>query len=339
MQKNFAPVSRQWQLPIGLQVMWGGLFLIGMLFQKESVRWLVKQGRYEEAWKNLIWIRADSSEKTVEEFEDLKLGIAAESVDKAGLTVGEMLNPVNRKRLFMASILFLFQQATGSNALASFSPQFFALVVGKGNENILITGLFGAVKVVACSFFIFVIADRFGRKILLTVGSLLMFSCMLPTAIVLKEFPPPSGTNPTVDAPSAAIIALIFINIAFYNNSWGPLTWAYTPEIFNTRTRGAGMAFAVAIHWAFSVCFTISAPYQIAAMGWGVFLFYAAFDLVMGAYCAFFLKETKGKSLEGLDREMTHTTVEDQKHMVHGDRLEDSGSEKVNVELKDEGKD
>ena len=51
--------SKQWQIPVGLQILPAAVLGLGLLTQKESVRWLVKQDRTEEAWENLCWIRAD----------------------------------------------------------------------------------------------------------------------------------------------------------------------------------------------------------------------------------------------------------------------------------------
>lgn len=51
--------SKQWQIPVGLQLVPCAVLGLGLIFQKESVRWLVKKERYEEAWESLTWIRAD----------------------------------------------------------------------------------------------------------------------------------------------------------------------------------------------------------------------------------------------------------------------------------------
>jgi hypothetical protein len=69
--KRIAPSARQWQIPIGLQLVPAALLGLGMFTLKESVRWLTKVGRHEEAWQSLIWIRADDSQDTVDEMEEI----------------------------------------------------------------------------------------------------------------------------------------------------------------------------------------------------------------------------------------------------------------------------
>jgi hypothetical protein len=111
-------------------------------------------------------------------------------------------------------MLFIFQNTTGSSALAVFGPQYFKLLVGSsGNRNLLLTGLFGAVKVVACSFFIWFLAERFGRRSLLTGGSALMAICMLITAMIVKFIPTESSNGSNVTAAGKATVAMIYLDI------------------------------------------------------------------------------------------------------------------------------
>lgn len=71
-------VSRQWQIPIGLQIIPAGLLGFGMFTLKESTRWLTKKGRHDEAWESLKWIRADGSQATLEEMEEIRVGVEME---------------------------------------------------------------------------------------------------------------------------------------------------------------------------------------------------------------------------------------------------------------------
>lgn len=59
--------TAQWQVPIGLQLVPGGILGLGMLIPKESVRWLAKTGRTEEAMQSLIWVRGGEDTLEVQE--------------------------------------------------------------------------------------------------------------------------------------------------------------------------------------------------------------------------------------------------------------------------------
>lgn len=76
--------SRQWQIPVGLQILFAGLLGLGTMTLKESVRWLTMRGRYEEAWESLKWIRASEHEDVHFEMEEIKLGVETEARAKEG---------------------------------------------------------------------------------------------------------------------------------------------------------------------------------------------------------------------------------------------------------------
>lgn len=61
-QQTLPAVSKQWQIPVGLQLVPAAILALGLFTQPESVRWLAKKGRADEAWKSLTWMRADSGE-------------------------------------------------------------------------------------------------------------------------------------------------------------------------------------------------------------------------------------------------------------------------------------
>lgn len=79
----------------------GGILGLGMIFVKESPRWLVKRGRNDQALENLIWVRGGDSEEVQDEFAEIVAGIAEESRQSEGLTYKELLLPSNRYRVFI----------------------------------------------------------------------------------------------------------------------------------------------------------------------------------------------------------------------------------------------
>nr|OQO22233.1 hypothetical protein B0A51_10719 [Rachicladosporium sp. CCFEE 5018] len=293
--------SRQWQIPVGLQMLPAGLLGLGMLTLKESTRWLTQHDRHEEAWQSLKWIRASDGDATVAEMEEIRTGVEIEAREREGFRLSEMLSPENRRRTFTASAVFTAQQATGATAFAYYGPQYFKLLVGnKGNSNLLLTAIFGAVKVAACLTFVLFVAEKVNRRKILTAGALFMAACQITTAAVVKTHP--ARGDGTVTSAGIATIALIYLFVIAYNFSWGPLPWPYVSEIFPTRTREPGIAVGVSTQWLFNFIFSLTTPYMIANMGWGTFLLWGLFDVCIAAFAWFGLTETRGKSLE----EITH---------------------------------
>ena len=78
--------SKQWQIPIGLQLVPAGLLGFGMFSLPESLRWHISRGEEEKAWDSLRWVRADSGHETREEFEEIKVGVGLELKQMEGLT-------------------------------------------------------------------------------------------------------------------------------------------------------------------------------------------------------------------------------------------------------------
>lgn len=199
-----------------------------MLTLKESTRWLTRKGRHEEAFESLRWIRADSSQAVVDEMEDIRLGVEMEARATEGFQMKELLQGDNFSRVFAAFAIFLAQQATGATAFAYFGPQYFKLLVGSGNKDLLLTAIFGAVKVVACGVFVLFVSERVGRRNVLIAGAAFMSACQIATAAVDKEIPPPAQGN--ITSSGIAMVALIYLFVIAYNFSWGPMPWPYVSE-------------------------------------------------------------------------------------------------------------
>ena len=209
---------------------------IGLFWQKESIRWLAKKGRNDEAWEALTWMRADSGPEVKAEFNEIKAGIAEEFRASEGFRKRELLEPANRYRLGLAFGVFLGQQCTGMTALAYFGPQFFKLLVGAGEKNLLITGLFGAEKFIMVATYIFCFSEWWGRKPTLWISALIMSGLFVIVTIVNNTTPAPVNNQTT--SAGIATVALIFLTNSVYQFSWGPLPWPYTSEVYiSQRTR------------------------------------------------------------------------------------------------------
>lgn len=296
--QHIAPSTKQWQIPIGLQLIPGGVLGLGMLYCRESVRWLVKRGRNEQALDNLIWVRGGDSEEVREEFAEIQAGIEEEIRATEGLTWKELLLPANRYRLFIAVSLQIGVQLTGNTSLAYYAPQIFQ-AVGAGNSSLLISGFFGLVKVCACFTFVVFLVERAGRRWSLLGGAFAMGSLMLIIAILTATHPPnPKGP---VTSTGIAAIAMVYIEAACYNMSWGPVSWLYVSEIFPSRIREIGLATGTATQWLFNFVFSQITPHAITNIGWRTFLMFCIFNWSLIVYTWVFIKETTGKSLEEME--------------------------------------
>ncbi|KAL4794986.1 general substrate transporter [Aspergillus venezuelensis] len=318
-EKHVEPSDRQWQIPIGLQLVPAGILGIGMIFLKESVRWLASKGRHEEALESLIWVRGgEDTEEVRAEMAEILDGISAEIAATEGVTWKELNISANRYRLFIAITIQICAQCTGNTSLAYYAPQIFGAVGTSPNDTLLITGFFGVVKVVACGIFVLFLVERIGRKWSLAIGAFFMGALMLIVAILAKVFTAdPDATG--ISSPTAASIAMIYLEAATYNMSWGPVPWLYMSEIFPTRIREIGIAVGTATQWLFNFVFSQATPHAVDNMGWRTFLMFCIFNWAIVVYVFFFIKETTGKSLEEMEDVFNSKLVnfrKDEEHAV-----------------------
>ena len=257
-----------------------------MLLVKESVRWLAKKGRNEEALANLIWVRGGDSPEVQEEFEEIRLSIEEESRLTEGVTWKELMLPSNRFRVFIVITMQLGVQLTGNTSLAYYAPQIFA-AVGAGTSSLLVTGLFGVVKVVAVSCFCLFVVSRIGRKTAFICGAAGMGSLMLIIAIIVAKDPPTGH----ITGPAIAAILMVYLEAATYNFSWGPVSWLYLGEVFPTRTRELGIAIGAAAQWLFNFMLSQITPHAVNNLGWKTFLMFAIFNYSLVVYAFFVLRE------------------------------------------------
>ncbi|XXH02971.1 hypothetical protein Hte_009361 [Hypoxylon texense] len=296
--EHLGPTTQQWQIPIGLQLVPGGILGLGMLLTRESTRWLAKSGRTEEALQSLIWVRGGDDAEVRGEFAEILAGIREEERVTEGLTWKECLLPVNRYRFVVVVTLQIGVQLTGNTSLAYYAPQIFK-AVGAGDQSLLISGFFGVVKVVSCLFFLLFLVERVGRRGSLLGGAFLMGAYMLIIACLTATHPPIAGQSLT--STGAAAVAMVYLEAMSYNISWGPVPWLYMSEIFPSRIREAGVAVGTATQWLFNFVFSQITPHAINNIGWRTFLMFCIFNWALVVYAWLFIKETKGKSLEEME--------------------------------------
>lgn len=235
------PVStKQWRIPVAIQIIPGALLLIGLFFLNESPRWLMKKNRKEEALKALAYIRnapPDSAEVQTE-IAEITASVAAELALTEGVTWKECLTPSNRHRFILAFCIMVCQQFSGTNSIGYYAPQIFQTIgISSTNTSLFATGIYGTLKAITGMLFLAFGIDRWGRRNSLLGGAFWMGSAMFIIGAVLAAKPPnPNSTK--VSPASIAMVVHIYLYIIGYSASWGPTPWVYVSEVSSTcRTR------------------------------------------------------------------------------------------------------
>ncbi|KAE9386014.1 general substrate transporter [Gymnopus androsaceus JB14] len=326
-----------WRIPIALQLIPALILGAGILFMPFSPRWLVNQGRDDEALAVLSSARGLPSESELVqiEFLEIKTQYLFEKETSAvkfpdyqdgsfssnfKLGVYEYLslftNPTLFRRIMIGTLTMLFQQWTGVNAVLYYAPSIFKNLGLSGNAtDLLATGVVGI-----CMFLGMVPAviyvDQVGRKPVLVFGAFLMGACHLTVAILIGLF---HNSFPSHVAAGWAACSLLWVFAMAFGFSWGPCTWVIVAEIFPLRqvdVRGKGLSIAASSNWMNNFIVT---PTMIQHLGFGTFVFFGVFSLMGGLFIMFFVPETKGVTLEEMEEVFGATghnlAVEDQQRL------------------------
>ncbi|MCK9641242.1 MAG: sugar porter family MFS transporter [Prolixibacteraceae bacterium] len=263
------------------------LLFFSLFMVPESPRWLVARGRTDEALQVLI--KTSGKESARLELAEIELTLTKHEDS----TFRDLLAPKIRPLLNIGIILAVFQQITGINTIMYYAPKIFANV-GQSNDSALMqTILIGGTNLIF-TLVALVLIDRFGRKLLIQIGSLGM---MLMLAGLSALF----FTNHT-----SGVLVLIFIlgYIAFFAASLGPALWVVAAELFPNRLRSKGMSVAIVSLWIACTIVTIVFPIMLEKLSGGItFLIFALICLANLLYVLKYVPETKGKTLEELEKQ------------------------------------
>ncbi|KAI0038741.1 general substrate transporter [Auriscalpium vulgare] len=294
-----------WRIPFGFQLVPAGIMAFGLLTVKESPRWLASKGRMEDALHNLAYLRKEhpDSDEVRAELTEIEAAIREEREARANLGLREaFFGKGNFIRFVIAFVVFFLQQWGGQNSVNYYTPQIFTSIGYTGATNsLLASGVYGIVKVIATSIFIFFFVDSLGRRLSFFISALGMGTMFFIVGALLKTHPPNTAPGATPAASSKAMAAMIYIYVCFYSMGWGPLPWVYVSDIFPTRTRHYGLAVASSSQWLWNFVVAKVTPTIHTHLGYKMFLMFATINIGAMATFALLIPETKGRSLEEMD--------------------------------------
>lgn len=264
------------------------LFLILAFFLPESPRWLMKAGKAEKAFPTLSKIGGETYARDEMKNIQATLDDVSEKVDFKTL-----FKPMYGAVLLIGIYIAVFQQWSGLNTVFNYAEEIFS-AAGYGVSdtlfNIVITGSVNLIFTLVAMFTV----DKWGRKKLMIVGSV-----GLAVNYILL------GSAYYFQLQGVAVLILVLTAIAIYAMSLAPIVWVILSEIFPNRIRGAAMALATFALWVACFILTYTFPLLNAALGAsGTFWVYAGICAISFVFILVKLPETKGKSLEEIEKEL-----------------------------------
>ncbi len=277
-----------WRWMFGAETVPAALFFLAMFFVPESPRWLVKNGRDRDGQKILSKIGGDRYGEF--ELKDIKQTLQNE-IGKVDFR--ELFEPKMLKILLIGVTLAVFQQWCGINVIFNYAEEIFS-AAGYGVSDILFNIVItGTVNLIFTFVAIFTV-DRWGRRPLMLIGA----AGLAITYILL-------GTGYFFHSIGIHMLILVVAAIGIYAMSLAPIVWVVISEIFPNRIRGAAMSVSVSALWIACFVLTYTFPFLNRGLGnAGTFWIYAGICVLGFIFVKTRLPETKGKSLEDIEREL-----------------------------------
>ncbi len=264
------------------------LFFVSAFFLPESPRWLASVGRTVEALE--VFKRIAGEEVAQNEVKAIEESLARDTVQGGWR---QLLHPSMRKVLLIGVVMAVLQQWCGINVIFNYAQEIF-MSAGYGVSdvlmNIVVTGITNVIFTIIAMFVI----DRWGRKKLALLGA---FGLAAIYALM--------GLFYYLHFTGIIVLVIVVCAIACYAMTLATVMWVIVSEIFPNRIRGIAMSVCTFALWA--ACFVLTYTFPILNTGLGAagtFWLYGIICLVGGIFIVRNLPETKGKSLEEIEKEL-----------------------------------
>ncbi|KAF5269946.1 hypothetical protein FQR65_LT05745 [Abscondita terminalis] len=282
------------------------VFFVAFLFQPETPVFRMKQGREDEARAILKRLRGEKYNLD-EEIADIKKVL--EELKNNNVTLSDSLKKRSTRIAAIVSFsLMFFQQGGGIKAVIFYTSRIFE-DSGSSVSPTQATMIIGAIQF-AATFVSSNVVDRLGRRVLLLLSSFFMAVGL----IILGVFFTLQGTldKDTLDALGVMPIVGVAIFITVYSLGLGPISWMISSELYPTEIKSVASAAAGTFNWF--VAFVVTKFYgdlRIAVGGDVTFYMFAGICVLAFIFNFFVVPETKGKSLEQIQKELNKQTLKE----------------------------
>jgi sugar porter (SP) family MFS transporter len=285
--------DNDWRWMLAVLLIPSIIYTIMALGLPESPRWLLSvKGDEATARKNLAAVGVENIDETIQEIK------TAHAEEKA-IGSANLFTKHHLKLISLAFFIAFFNQVSGINFLLYYAPRILE-EAGFAKDNSLLSSISIGLMNLIFTFVGLWLIDRIGRKTLLIIGS---FGYIISLSMVAYGFYMHS-------APTFMLVFLLLF-IAAHAIGQGAVIWVFISEIFPTQVRAAGQAFGASIHWIFAAVITLVTPVFLDSEygifkdnPWPIFAFFAGMMALQLVWILVKVPETKGVSLEELQKKL-----------------------------------
>ncbi|KAM5346149.1 hypothetical protein ACJ41O_009154 [Fusarium nematophilum] len=283
----------------------------GIRFFPYSPRWLVLVGRHTEALSSLSRPRdlPSTDERVQTEYESIVTEVEFQKIIQEAKYPGvsgakleallwlDLFDRRKWRRTVVGCGVCFFQQFSGINAFIYYAPTLFRSIGQSDEMSLILSGVFNILQLVAVAV-CFVVIDKVGRRPLAIVGGFGTAACYAVIAVLAGLYSKNWEANTAV---GWACVAMAFAFILVFGVSYSPLGWALPPEVFSTYSRAKGVALATCVNWLSNFTVGVATPPMLESIGFGAYIFFAAFCAMAGVWAVLLVPETMGRTLGQMD--------------------------------------
>ncbi|WP_055084826.1 MULTISPECIES: sugar porter family MFS transporter [Kocuria] len=286
-----------WRIMLAVCAVPAVFLFLGMLRVPESPRWLISKGRYDEALKVLKTVR--SEERAEAEMDEVERVSRLEATEhKTGIS-SVLTNKWLVRILLVGIALAVFQQLTGINSVMYYG-QIILRDAGFGADAALIANIAPGVIAVVGGFIALWMMEKINRRTTVITGYSLVTIFHVLIGLSAMYFPEGNSARPFV------ILVLIVCFVGSMQTFLNVATWVLLSEIFPLHMRAVGVGVSVFCMWTANALLSWAFPSLIAGIGInGSFFSFAAVNAVAALVMWKFLPETRGRSLEAVEKDVT----------------------------------
>jgi sugar porter (SP) family MFS transporter len=275
-----------WRWMIGIEAIPAFILFVLLFFIPESPRWLVESHKSGLALR--ILKRLNNDDVANAEFAEIQDSVSRTEKRKLiELFSGKIFNI-----LLIGCALAIFQQVTGINIIMYFAPSIFKAAGFSQDSALFQTAIMGTVNL-TFSVLAMMFVDKVGRKPLMIIGSIGMGVSLILLALTF-----------ILELTSGYLVLFCIMGfLASFGFSLGPIVWVLIPEIFPNHYRSMGVAVSIFVMWGANFLVSYTFPILLKNLEGYAFFIYASMCFVCLVFVIKYLRETKGKTLEQIERE------------------------------------
>ncbi|AND85356.1 sugar porter family MFS transporter [Clostridium tyrobutyricum] len=303
---SFSGLYTGWRWMLGFASIPAAVLFLGSIILPESPRFLVKDGRTDEARDILYQMNKNDADIVNTELDQIK----RQAKIKSG-GIKELFGKLVRPALIIGIGLAIFQQVMGCNTVLYYAPTIFT-DVGFGVQAALLAHIgIGIFNVIVTAVAV-VIMDKVDRKKMLIYGGIGMGISLLVMSFSMKF------SSGSFTASIVCVIALT-VYIAFFSATWGPVMWVMIGEVFPLNIRGLGNSFSSVINWGANMVVSLTFPPLLNFFGTGsLFIGYGVICFVAIWFVHYKVFETRNRSLEEIENTLRKRVSDTEQEFITG---------------------